>query len=482
MHGSTSARSADDTLRAMTRILGPDAVLAPGAQGFTRYDRDQTHNERYRHAPDVVVFPANTEEVQAVLRYANDACCPVTPRGGGTGLSGGAVPAHGGIALSLERMTRIVEVDTQNLTATVEPGVVTADLDRALEPHGLFFPGYPMSDDICTIGGNVAENAGGGRAVRYGVTGDYVLALEFVAADGRVCRFGGKRLKDVTGFDMKRLIVGSEGTLGVVTEVTLRLLPRPQHRHAAIALFTTTADALHAVHTIIADYRVAPSAVEYMDRMSLSETCARLKETLPFQNAGAMLLVETEGKTEREASESLQAAAEHLSAKAFFVESAETSEGYERFWKIRKRVPWTLKSLGREQSHEDLSVPVATIPDMIAYLSELSDKFGVDIPCFGHAADGNLHAVPVCPKDMDTSTWNDLLPKLLGSMYRKAVALGGTISGEHGIGNKRISYMNAIMDPVALELMRRVKQAFDPKGIMNPGKIFPDATTPTPGE
>lgn len=458
---------------AMKQALGADAVLVSDDKGFSRYDRDQTHDARYRHAPDVVVFPTTTGQVQTVLRYAHDHDLPVTPRGGGTGLSGGAVPLHGGVCLSLERMNRIINLDQENLAVTVEPGLVTADLDTALEPHGLFFPGYPMSDDICTIGGNVAENAGGGRAVKYGVTGDYVLGLVFVTADGRVCRFGGTRIKDVTGYDMKRLIVGSEGTLGVVTEVTLRLRPRPSHRHAAIGLFASTQDAITTVHRILKDSRVEPSAVEYIDRMSLSETCSRLKETIPYENAEAMLLVETEGRSESEASASLGVAVSYLKETAFFSEEATSAESYERFWKIRKRVPWTLKALGRAQSHEDLSVPIASIPEMIDSLASLSAEHGIPIPCFGHAADGNLHAVPVCPVDMVEAAWKDVLPELLSAMYQKAVELGGTISGEHGIGHKRIAYMSSVMDPVALELMQRVKEAFDPKGIMNPGKIFP---------
>ncbi|MFW6253172.1 MAG: FAD-binding oxidoreductase, partial [bacterium] len=392
-----SRPQAQDIQSAMEGIVGSEAVLGSEAKGFARYDRDQSHDIRYRHAPDVVVFPSTTGEVAAILRYAHEHACPVTPRGGGTGLSGGAVPLRGGVCLAFERMKRIIDLDLENLTVTVQPGLVTADLDRTLAPHGLFFPGYPMSDDICTIGGNVAENAGGGRAVKYGVTGDYVLGLEFVAADGRVCRFGGKRLKDVTGYDMKRLIVGSEGTLGVVTEVTLRLLPRPRNRLAAIALFASTEAAIVTAREITADYRVEPSAVEYLDRMSLHETCSRLKETIPYEDASAMLLVETEGRSETEAAAGIEAALSYLRPRALYTEQAHDRDSYERFWKIRKRVPWTLKALGRAQSHEDLSVPVAAIPDMVAFLNELSAEHGISIPCFGHAADGNLHAVPICP-------------------------------------------------------------------------------------
>ncbi|MFW6368774.1 MAG: FAD-binding oxidoreductase, partial [Spirochaetota bacterium] len=458
-------------LAALAGIIGEHRLLSTEDRRFNKYSHDQVSDERYAHAPDVVVFPETTEQVCEILRYAHAENIAVTPRGAGTGLSGGAVPVAGGICLSLERMNRVVEIDTENLVATVEPGVVTKELDRYLKPHNLFFAGYPMSEEICTIGGNVAENAGGGRAVKYGVTGNYVLGIEGVRADGKRFELGGKRLKDVTGYNLLSMLVGSEGTLCVVTRIYIRLLPRPAASECLLALFDEPTAAIAAISAVIREGGVMPTSVEFMDGPCLHASCRMLKETIPYEGYGAMLLFEVDGQSSHVVHAALEQVQSVLDRRAGETITAETQADNERFWKIRKQVPWALKAMGKDQTLEDISMPIASVPKMMEHLRALADEYGILIPCFGHAADGNLHANPIRPDSMDQEQWRRILPEVLRTMYRRAYELGGTISGEHGIGHKRRGYMNEVLDDVSLEMMLRVKHALDPKGILNPGKI-----------
>ena len=463
----------ESDISALGEIVSSERMLLPEARRFKRYSHDQVADERYAHMPDVVVFPESTEEVCAILRYAHERRIAVTPRGAGTGLSGGAVPQVGGICLSLERMNRVLEVDTENLVATLEPGVVTRELDTLLRPHGLFFAGYPMSEEICTIGGNVAENAGGGRAVKYGVTGNYVLGMEGVTADGRRFELGGKRLKDVTGYNLLSMLVGSEGTLCVVTKIHLRLLPRPASSECLLALFPDVASAISAIPAVIREGGIMPTSVEFMDGECLRASCRMLKETIPYESYGAMLLFEIDGQNRDVVHSALLQVQRVLAGRAGEVLVAESEEDNERFWKIRKQVAWALKAMGKDQTLEDISMPIASVPAIMERLDALAEEYDILIPCFGHAADGNLHANPMRPESMSREHWREILPEVLRTMYRDARELGGTISGEHGIGHKRRSYMNEVLDDVSLDMMQRVKQALDPDGILNPGKIFP---------
>jgi len=284
----------DRIVEELARICGEANVSRDPAR-LRRYSRDQVPEKRYHSPPEVVVLPGTAAEVQAVVRLAGRELVPVTPRGAGSGLSGGAVPAFGGISLSLERMDRIVEIDRQNMVAVVEPGVLTNALDSALRPLGLFFAGYPLSEEICFIGGNAAHNAGGGRAVKYGVTKRYITGLEVVTAGGELLTIGGKRLKDVTGYDLVSLLVGSEGTLGIFTRIYVRLLARPAHRGSLLATFPDADRALGIVPEILVDRGLVPSSVEFMDGESFAAGCDALKETLPFQDAGAAMLLESDG-------------------------------------------------------------------------------------------------------------------------------------------------------------------------------------------
>ncbi len=469
-------RISDETRRRLEEIVGASAVLTSEAKKFERYGKDQVADPKYAHMPDLVVLPRTTDEVAAVMKVANQERIPVTPRGAGSGLSGGAVPIEGGICLSLERMNSIIEIDTDNLVAVVEPGVITHEFDTALAPYGLFFAGYPMSEEFCSIGGNVAENAGGGRAIKYGVTGNYVLGLEVVTPQGEVFQVGGKRLKDVTGYDLRHLLVGSEGTLAIITKVIIRLMPRPTHRVSLVALYRSVSEAIAVIPAIMIKGRVTPTSVEFMDRICLHESCKMLKETLPYQQADAMLLLEADGNDEasvaRDAVKLEQIAGEY---NPVTVLRAETPEESERFWKIRKQVPWAIRNLSADQSLEDISVPVAAIPDMVEALYALGRKYDTPIPCFGHAADGNLHATPIRNPEHSAEHWQDMLPKLLAEIYRETAHRGGTISGEHGIGHKRNAYLPLVMEAAQIETMRRIKQALDPNDILNPGKILPVA-------
>ncbi len=460
-------------LTELAGLCGAANVIAEDAKALARYGHDQVPEERYAHAPEVVVMPGSTGEVVEVMRLATRERIPVTPRGAGSGLSGGAVPLFGGICLSFERMNRILEIDTKNLVAVVEPGVVTNKLDDALRPYGLFFAGYPMSEEFCFIGGNIAENAGGGRAIKYGVTGRYITGLEVVLPSGEVLSLGGKRLKDVTGYDLVSLMVGSEGTLGVITKIFVRLMPRPSYRATTAALFADARSAMAVVPAIMTGGRIVPTSIEFIDRSSLAEACKQLHETIPYEEAGAMLLLEVDGTHEsqvRADAEALRAVCRTHSPLALIL--AESDAESDRLWKIRKSVPWALKRRTPDQSIEDIVVPIAAIPDLLEEFRRLEGIYGVAIPCFGHAGDGNLHAHVQKNPSWPREEWEAREPGILTELYEMVARLGGTISGEHGIGHKRKPYLPLVMSDRQIELMRQIKRAFDPAGILNPGKIF----------
>jgi glycolate oxidase len=428
--------------------------------------------------PEVVVKPDSAEEISAILRLANRERIPVTPRGAGSGLSCGAVPVYGGIVLSLERMNRVLEVDTENLTVTVEPGVVTNDINEAVRSHGLFYAGYPMSVESCFVGGNLAENAGGGRAIKYGVTGRYVLGLEVVLPTGEIVHLGGKRVKDVTGYDLIHLLVGSEGTLGVFTKITLRLMPLPAARAVLLVPFTDVETAIAAVPRVMTEGHLVPSSVEFMDRLSVQTAYEYVDEYPPQPNIGAMLLIEVDGYDQDQVEREMETVADLcLAAGALDVYVGNSPDTERRMWRPRQMVAEAFKAVSPVQSLEDIVVPLAQIPDLVRELQRLSEAYDVLIPCYGHAGDGNLHATPVKKPEMPMEEWQERLPLLLEELYNIVARLGGTISGEHGIGSKRAKYLELIMDPVVIELQRRIKEAFDPLNILNPGKIFPGKTT-----
>ena len=457
----------------LAQICGPDNVVYGDQKRLDRYSHDAVAEPKYAHSPEIVVRPATAAAISEIFRIAAREHVAVTPRGAGSGLSGGAVPLYGGIVLSLERLNRILEIDTQNLIAVVEPGVVTRELDEAAMKHGLFFAGYPMSEEFCTVGGNVAENAGGGRAIKYGVTGRYITGLEAVIPTGELLRLGGKRLKDVTGYNFIGLLTGSEGTLGVITKIYIRLLPRPTKRITIAALFRDTRSAVDAVSAVMTAGSVVPTSAELLDRQSLHETCRAMGETLPFEEAEAMMLFEVDGTNEEVVATDARVV-EEICRRGNVVEvfRADAEEESERFWRIRKRAAVILIRGRLRQSIEDVVVPIAAIPDFLLGLRELERRFDVTIPCIGHAGDGNLHATPRINPSWSVEQWDEREPEILGDLYRMVRRLGGTISGEHGIGHKRKRYLPLVMDEGEIALMKRVKRAFDPLGILNPGKIF----------
>ena len=454
-------------------IVQEKNVIYADREKLEKYSHDEVAEKKYAHMPEVVVKPGSAVEVAAIMKLAKELKIPVTPRGAGTGLSGGAVPVHGGILLSVENMNRILEIDLDNLIIVVEPGVVTNEINAALEKYGLFFAGYPMSLQSCFIGGNVAENAGGGRAVKYGVTGRYILGLEVVLPDGEIVMLGGKRVKDVTGYNLVQLMVGSEGTLGIFTKIILKLMPLPTAKMDLLALFPDIETAMGVVPIIMTKGGIVPAGVEFMDRLSVTTTYEYLGEKMPYPETGAVLLIELDGSRPEQLREDGMAISELLAEHGSLeIYAAETPDTQEKIWKIRRNVAEAFKAISPVQSLEDVVVPISRIPDLMPHLKNLSEKYDVLIPCYGHAGDGNLHATVVKKRETSMEKWQEVLPRVLEELYTIVHGLGGTISGEHGIGHKRRAYMPLVMDKGQIELMKRIKKAFDPENILNPGKVF----------
>jgi glycolate oxidase len=329
--------------------------------------------------------------------------------------------------------------------------------------------------ETCFVGGNVAENAGGGKAVKYGVTGRYVMGLEVVLPTGEIVQLGGKRVKDVTGYDLLHLMVGSEGTLGIFTKVILKLLPLPTAKVDLLVLFKDVPSAIAMVPRIMTNGRIIPTAIEFMDKLSVQTTCQYLNEQLPYEQAGAMLLIEVDGSNEAQVEQEYETIGELcLEHGAIEVYVADNSTTQERVWSVRRNIAEAFKVYSPVQSLEDIVVPFAQIPDLIPELERLSEKYNVKIPCYGHAGDGNLHATVVKHPETPLDAWPELEHAVLRDLYRVVAELGGTLSGEHGIGSKRRAFLPLIMDEMLIDLQRRIKEAFDPNDILNPGKIFPE--------
>ncbi|MBS3939037.1 MAG: FAD-binding protein [Peptococcaceae bacterium] len=455
----------------LKNIVGPKNVVLD-AEKLEAYSHDETNKEEYGHMPEVVVTPTTTQEIAEIVKLANRELIPITPRGAGSGLSGGAIPIYGGILLSVEKMNKVLDIDYGNMMITAEAGIVTNDINALIKEKGLFYAGYPMSVETCYLGGNIAENAGGGRAVKYGVTGRYVMAMELITPTGEVVQLGGKLTKDVTGYDLKQLIVGSEGTLGIVSHATIKLTGLPTAKSNLLVLFNTPKDAIDVVPVIMAKGTI-PTSMEFMDRLSVQTCCEYLNESLPYQQAGAMLLLEFDGTNQ----DQVELAAEEvgdlcMENGAIEVYVADNYTTQERIWSVRRNIAEAFKVVSPIQSLEDIVVPIASIPDIIPELERLSKQFDIKIPCYGHAGDGNLHATLVKNPAHSMEHWREIMPIALRELYAVTKRLGGKISGEHGIGLKRKKYMLENMDPVELGLMKAIKKAWDPNNIMNPGKIF----------
>ncbi len=463
-----------EIINELEQIVGASNVIYGDAEKMEGYAHDEVADPEFAHMPDVVVKPASATEISDIMKLANRALIPVTPRGAGSGLSGGAVPVYGGIVLSVERMSQILEIDRDNLVVVVEPGVVTNTINEVLKDEGLFYAGYPMSVETCFVGGNVAENAGGGKAVKYGVTGRYVMGMEVVLPTGEIVQLGGKRVKDVTGYNLLQLMIGSEGTLGIFTKIILKLLPLPTAKVDLLVLFKDVPSAIAMVPKIMTNGRIIPTAIEFMDKLSVQTTCKYLNEELPYEQAGAMLLIEVDGNSESQVEQEYETIGELcLDNGALEVYVADNSTTQERVWAVRRNIAEAFKVYSPVQSLEDIVVPFAQIPDLMPALARLSEKYNVTIPCYGHAGDGNLHATVVKHPDTPMSEWEEQEHAVLLDMYNVVAKLGGTISGEHGIGSKRRAFMPLIMDETLITLQRRIKATFDPHDVLNPGKIFP---------
>ncbi len=422
--------------------------------------------------PDLVVSPTTTEQVAAVVRLAAEAGISVVPRGAGTSLAGGTVPVGGGLVVNLARMNRVLEIDRANGVAVVEAGVVTAELQRAVEREGLFYPPDPASLNQSTIGGNVATNAGGPRCLKYGVTRDYVLGLTVVLADGRVLRLGGKLIKNKTGYQLVQLFVGSEGTLGIITEVVVKLLPRPRHQATALAVFPRLDDAVRSVNAIL-EAGILPVALELMDNLTVNVVEDYLQAGLP-REAEALLILEQDGnypEAVRSDVEQMAAICRELGASA--VEVATDEAGRQRLWQARRAVSPALGRRGRNKLGEDIVVPRAAIPEMVRRIRQIGREYGLEIPVFGHAGDGNLH--PNIIFDLRRPGELEQVERAAAAIFRAALELGGTLTGEHGVGTLKREFLTEALGPDGVEVMRRLKAALDPRGLFNPHKMFPEA-------
>ena len=425
----------------------------------------------YERAPLCVVLPGSTEEIRAIHRIATRERLALTPRAMGSGLSGGAVPLAGGIVLGVSRLDRILEIDEVNGVAVVQPGVITADLQKAVEARGLFYPPDPSSLRQSAIGGNVAENAGGARCLKYGVTADYVAALEVVLPGGELVRTGGKMVKNVTGYDLRALFTGAEGTLGTITEITLRLLRKPAFAKTATAAFASLEDAAAAV-IAIADAGLLPTSIELMDRLTMTCVEAMRPAGLPLE-ADALLLFAVDGNYEKIVDAELGRIAEIARERGAFETRVAANEGESlRLWEARRAISPALARRMPNKLGEDISVPRSELVGTVRAIRKIAARHDLLIPIFGHAGDGNLHPNILC--DRRDAAQMARVRTAAREIFEVAVAAGGTLSGEHGIGLLKKQFMELDLGADALALMRRIKDAIDPLGIMNPGKIFPD--------
>ncbi len=445
-------------------IVGGEHVTT-AEEDLLCYAYDAT-NRHYR--PDAVAFPANTNQVSDVLKLANENRFFVVPRGAGTGMTGGALAVQGGLVLVMTRFGRILAIDTDNLVAEVEPGVVTGHFQEVVEEKGLFYPPDPSSAPFSTLGGNVAECAGGPRALKYGVTRDYVLGLEVVLPTGEIIRTGVRTAKGVVGYDLTRLMVGSEGTLGVITKIVLRLLPLPETVRTVSVVFSRMHDAARTVSEVVRS-GILPRTVEYMDQSAIRCVEDYLSIGLSI-DAGAMLLIDIDGSLA-----AVEATLKHLvdifeKAGAREIKVASTEKEAKELWKARQAISPALFRLGPDKINQDIVVPRSRIPDMVEWIDGLRRRTGLTIVTFGHAGDGNIHFnIMLDKRDKPTL---EKAGSAIEEVFQQTVALGGTISGEHGVGITKAPFIGMEIGGEELALMKRIKAMFDPNGILNPGKIF----------
>lgn len=460
-----------EILFALENIVGSTNIFSD-LETRNHYGHDET--EDYVFPPSIVVKPANANEISEVLKIANEYKIPTTPIGARTGLSGGALSIYQGIGLSMERLNKIIEIDEQNLQVIVEPAVITQVLREAVADKGLFYPVDPSSQGSCWIGGNVAENSGGARAVKYGVTKDYVLNMEVVLPNGEIIWTGANTLKNSTGYNLTQLMVGSEGTLGVITKIVLKLLPQNSYNVLMLVPFFKASQACEAVSAIFRA-GIVPSALEFMERDAIDWTL-KFVDGLNVKvkdNVEAHLLIEVDGNYPeilmQEAEKIMNVVEQFEIDEVLFADSEDQKNA---LWKMRRSVAEAVKS-NSIYKEEDTVVPRYVLPELLNGIKKIGNKYGFKSVCYGHAGDGNLH-VNIIKSEMSDENWQTEVPKGIREIFELTVALKGTLSGEHGIGYVQKNFMDIAFSKVHLELMERIKYVFDPNNILNPGKIFPD--------
>jgi len=454
----------DTTIKQSLKEIVGEENFTDSLIDLIAYSKDSSE---HHHRPDVALWPVNTEQISAIMKLASREKFPIVPRGAGTSLAGLAVPEQGGIILDLGRMDKIIDVNIEDRLVVVQPGVVYADLDRALAPYGFFFPPDPASGAVCTLGGNVATNAGGIKGAKYGTTKDYVLALEVVLPDGRILHTGSKCMKSVSGYDLTKLLVGSEGTLGIVTEITLKINPKPPLISTSMATFENLEDAGRAVNQIMYS-GILPSALEVVDQQTLRVINENTDLGLPVVEA--LLVAETDGYTKDETVFQMEKIIEIFKKNnASSVKYADEKELAEALWTARKSSYGVLARINNNLLVEDLAVPISKVPDMLRAISDIAMKHDVKMPTVGHAGDGNLHPV-ICFDGTDPREVKRV-EEASTELFEKVIELGGTLTGEHGIGLAKIPFMGLEHDEISMDIMRSIKRLFDPDNILNPGKM-----------
>jgi len=452
-------------IEALKKIVGVEDVKTDKIH-LRAYSYDATKEHYY---PDAIVFPENEEEVSRVLKYCNDNKISVIPRGAGSGFTGGALPVNGGIVLAVEKyMNKILEIDEKDMVAVVQPGVVNAHLQKEVEKRGLFYPPDPASMDYSTIGGNVSENAGGMRAAKYGLTKDYVMSLKAVLPNGDIIRAGKRTIKDVAGYNVAGILIASEGTLAVITEITLKLLPKPKLKKTYMGIFENVEDAMNAVYKSLSSGAM-PVAMEFMDSLVVKALKEKLGVNLP-EWAGALLVGDVDGNVEEEVNYQLgilENSFKENGCKEFRV--AKNEEESNEIWYARRNASPSITIYGSKKINEDISVPRSKLPEALNRIYEIGKKYNLTIPCFGHAGDGNIHVNVM----VDGSNEDEVKRgyDAVEEIFKAVVDMGGTLSGEHGIGLSKAPFMNIAFSEAELNLFKKIKEAFDPNRILNPGKM-----------
>ena len=452
-------------IKSLKDLVGKENVFSDKAH-MIAYSYDAT---RTRFEPDAVVFPRDEEDVSRILVYCNHHGIVITPRGAGSGFTGGALPTSGGIILAMEKhMNKILEIDMENMVAVVQPGVINMDLQKAAEEVGLFYPPDPASEEYSTLGGNVSENAGGMRAAKYGITKDYVMALRAVRPNGDIIRAGKRTIKDVAGYNVAGILIASEGTLAVLTELTLKLIPKPNFTKAYMGIFPSVDDAMNAVFKSLAA-GANPVAMEFMDDLVVQALKEKLGIELP-EDAGALLIGDVDGNVSEEVEfqlEILERSFKENGAQDFVI--AHTAKERDKLWYARRNASPSITIFGSKKLNEDISVPRSMLPEALKRIYEIGDRYGFKVPCFGHAGDGNIHVNVM----VDGSNEKQLEEghKAIKEIFELVVEMGGTLSGEHGIGTSKAPFMDIAFNDAELTLFRDIKKAFDPNNILNPGKM-----------